>query len=421
MADLLRLVTAGSVDGGKSTMIGRLLFDSKHIFDDQLAAIEAASIRRSRGHLDLSLLTDGLRAEREQGITIDVAYRYFSTPNRKFVIADTPGHVQYTRNMVTGASTAALCVLVVDIVKGLVEQTRRHATLASLLGVRTLVVAVNKMDVVDFGEEAFAKLRAEFERFCAPLDFREIAFIPMSALRGDNVVHASDAMPWYDGLPLLAHLETVDVAAVDSLPHLRLPVQLVLRDGQRHPARVYAGRLLAGTVGVGDEVLVLPAQVRTRIESVTSSGAPVDRAGAPASVAVAIADDIDVSRGFMLVDADHPPAIVREFSAIVCWMSDRPMQPDTTYAIKHTTSWGKAIVRSIDFRYDVKDLGHPEQADMLVSNDIGRIRLVSTTPLFADPYAANRSTGSFILVDELTMNTVAAGMIVDDNDADRRP
>ncbi|MEO8461803.1 MAG: GTP-binding protein [Chloroflexota bacterium] len=414
MADLLRLVTAGSVDGGKSTLIGRLLFDSKLIFDDQLAAIEAASIRRSRGHLDLSLLTDGLRAEREQGITIDVAYRYFATPRRKFVVADTPGHVQYTRNMVTGASTAGLCVLVVDVAQGLVEQTRRHCTLASLLGVRTLVVAVNKMDMVAYGQPAFDELCEELRRFCEPLDFREIACIPMSALRGDNVVHPSDAMPWYEGPSLLTYLENADVSEVDRLPHLRLPIQLVLRpDGERPHTRVYAGRLFAGAIGVGDEILVLPTMVKTRVQSITSAGAAVERASAPASVAVGIADDIDVSRGFMFAAADHPPASLREFAAMVCWMGDRPMATETTYLMKHTTSWSKAIVRRIDFRLDVKDLGHPETVEMLVANDIGRICLVSTTPVFADPYAANRSTGSFILVDAVTQNTVAAGMILD--------
>ena len=413
MADLLRFVTAGSVDTGKSTMIGRLLFDSKHIFDDQLAAIEAASIRRSRGHLDLSLLTDGLRAEREQGITIDVAYRYFATPQRKFVIADTPGHVQYTRNMVTGASTASLCVLVVEVLKGLVEQTRRHATIASLVGVRSLVVAVNKMDMVDFGEAPFTRLCDEFREFCAPLDFRDITFIPISALRGDNVVHASDAMPWYPGPPLLSHLETVDVADADRTPHLRMPVQLVLRsDDVDGPRRQYAGRLLAGTIGVGDEVLVLPTGVKACVTSVAEAGESKLRAFAPASVAIGVAGDIDVSRGFMFVAPDNPPDSIKEFTALVCWMSDRPMEPEAVYAIKHTTAWARTIVKRIDFRYDVEDLGHPERVDTLVANDIGQARFVATMPIFADSYAANRSTGSFILVDEATNDTVAAGLIL---------
>jgi bifunctional enzyme CysN/CysC len=411
--DLLRLVTAGSVDSGKSTLIGRLLFDSKQIYDDQLAALQEASIRRSRGFLDLSLLTDGLRAEREQGITIDVAYRYVSTPRRKFVIADTPGHVQYTRNMVTGASTAALCVLVVEVDRGQLEQTRRHLILASLVGVRNVVIAVNKMDVVGYDQAAFLELQASFADLLRHLPFEDVRFIPVSALNGDNIVRGSDEMPWYDGLPLLEFLETVEVRRTEEFPHLRLPVQLVLRpDPKRGDTdRFYAGRLAAGSVRVGDPVTILPSGAMTRIRSIVEGAVPVAEASAPGSVAVSLEDDIDVSRGYMIADAAMPPETLTTFDAVVCWLGDRPLQPGARYAVKHTSAWSRGIVESIEFRYDVNDLTNQEPADALVGNDIGCVRLVVTSPLFADPYRLNRTTGSFILVDEGRNDTVAAGMI----------
>jgi bifunctional enzyme CysN/CysC len=411
--DLLRLVTAGSVDSGKSTLIGRLLFDAKQIYDDQLAAIEQASIRRSRGHLDLSLLTDGLRAEREQGITIDVAYRYVSTPRRKLVIADTPGHVQYTRNMVTGASTAALCVLVVEVDRGLLEQTRRHAILAGLVGVRSLVIAVNKMDIVDFAQASFDALRAEFTAFLDHLPFTTVQFIPVSALRGDNIVQRSAAMPWYSGPALLDYLETVPVSRTEGLSDLRLPVQVVLRrqDASGAPERFYAGRIASGSARVGDRVVVLPSNVETSIRSIVEGAHERSHMTAPGSVAVALDDDVDVSRGYMIASAERPPAPMQQFDALVCWLHDRPLQPGARYWLKHTTMWSRAIVESIEYRYNVNDLTNHEPADTLVVNDIGCVRLIVTTPLYADPYAVSRGTGSFILVDEGRNDTVAAGMI----------
>jgi bifunctional enzyme CysN/CysC len=411
--DLLRLVTAGSVDSGKSTLIGRLLFDSKQVYDDQLAAIQEASARRSRGHLDLSLLTDGLRAEREQGITIDVAYRYVSTPRRKLVIADTPGHVQYTRNMVTGASTAALCVLVVEVDKGMLEQTRRHLILAGLVGVRSLVIAVNKMDLAGFDQSAFDALRARFQPFLAQLPFVSVQFIPTSALQGDNIVRGSDSMPWYDGPPLLEYLETVPVTRTEEFPHLRLPVQLVLRpdSGRASADRYYAGRLAAGSVRVGDQVVVLPSGVRTRVRAIAQGSDSVQEVSAPGSVAVALEDDIDISRGFMIASADMPPASVNHFDALVCWLGDRPLRPGDRFWLKHTTAWTRAIVESIQYRYNVNDLTDHEPAVTLVGNEIGCVRIALANPIFADAYDRNRITGSFILVEEGRHDTVAAGMI----------
>ena len=413
MLDLLRLVTAGSVDSGKSTLIGRLLFDSKQVYDDQLVAIEQASNRRSRGYLDLSLLTDGLRAEREQGITIDVAYRYVTTPRRKLVIADTPGHVQYTRNMVTGASTAAVCVLVVEVDKGLLEQTRRHLIVAALVGVKFLVVAVNKMDLVGFEGPAFERLRSEFQALIDHLAFTDVQYIPVSALNGDNIVDASDRMPWYQGPPLLEYLETVPAGGVDAFPDLRLPVQVVLRTDARPGVaeRHYAGRLAGGSVQIGDPVLVLPSGATSSVVSIVEGGLPVASAHGPASVAVGLADDLDVSRGYMIASAAAPPDRAETFDAYVCWLGDRPLRVGDRYAVKHTTAWGRVIVRSIQFRYDVHDLTSREQTDVLHTNEIGCVRFAATQPLWSDPYDSNRVTGSFILVDEGRHDTVGAGMI----------
>ena len=412
MPDLLRLVIAGSVDSGKSTTIGRLLFDSKQILDDQLAQIERASIRRSRGHLDLSLLTDGLRAEREQGITIDVAYRYFATSRRAFVVADTPGHVQYTRNMVTGASTASLCILVVGIDLGLVEQTRRHAVVASLLGVRSLVVAVNKMDLVGFEEEPLTQLRREFDDFLADLSFEDVRFIPISALRGDNIVRSSDDLTWYKGPALLELLESVPVPLDDRLDHLRLPIQHVVRtaDG-RGESRSYAGRIASGAIRVGDDVLVLPSNLRSRVRTITVAGKAADSARSQESVALTLEDDLDISRGHMIADPVHPPVAMRSFDALICWMGHDQLRTGSRYALKHTTNWSRVVVERIGHRFDLKHLRHREVLSALGPNDLGQISLRSLSPLFADPYQSNRTTGSFILVDEATNDTVAAGMI----------
>ncbi|HYH92032.1 MAG TPA: GTP-binding protein [Candidatus Saccharimonadales bacterium] len=413
MPDLLRLVIAGSVDCGKSTTVGRLLFDSKQVFDDQLAQIERASIRRARGHLDLSLLTDGLRAEREQGITIDVAYRYFSTPRRTFVLADTPGHVQYTRNMVTGASTASLCVLVIGIDAGLAEQTRRHAAVASMLGVRSLIVAVNKMDLVEMAEEPFARLRAEFEAFLADLPFDDVRFIPISALNGDNIVRSSDHMPWYDGPPLLDLLETIPIPAEDRLDQLRLPVQLVIRSSAPGPeTRSYPGRIASGRVRVGDDVVVLPSRLRTRVATITVGGTPTDEARYPQSVAVTLEDDVDVSRGHMIASPGAEPLTLSSFEASLCWMSEAPLRAGARYAVKHTTNWSRVRVDRVDHRLDLQHLRRREESASLELNDLGQVSLTAMAPLFGDPYERSRSTGSFVLVDEASDDTVAAGMIL---------
>jgi bifunctional enzyme CysN/CysC len=415
--ELLRLATAGSVDDGKSTLIGRLLFDSKAIFEDQLASVERASVQRGHEYTNLALLTDGLRAEREQGITIDVAYRYFATPRRKFIIADTPGHVQYTRNMVTGASTADVAVVLVDARKGLLEQSRRHAYLATLLRIPHLVVAVNKMDLVDWSEERFRSIVADFSSFAdSLLEVGDVTFIPMSALRGDNVVDRSDSMPWYDGLALLEHLETVHIAEDRNLVNMRFPVQYVIRpmSGAHHDYRGYAGQVAGGIVRAGDEVVVLPDGLRSRISSIDTYDGPVDEAFTGMSVTVRLADDLDVSRGDMIVRAGDEPSTSQDVEAIVCWMVDQPLRQGGRYAIKHTTRWARAMVTELGYRLDVNTLSKDESAMELGLNEIGRVRLRITAPLMHDPYAQNRLTGSFILVDESTNVTAGAGMIHSD-------
>jgi bifunctional enzyme CysN/CysC len=412
--ELLRLATAGSVDDGKSTLIGRLLFDSKAIFEDQLASVERASVQRGHEYTNLALLTDGLRAEREQGITIDVAYRYFATPRRKFIIADTPGHVQYTRNMVTGASTADVAVVLVDARKGLLEQSRRHAYLATLLRIPHLVVAVNKMDLVDWSEERFRSIVADFSSFAdSLLEVGDVTFIPMSALRGDNVVDRSDAMPWYDGLPLLEHLETVHIAEDRNLVNMRFPVQYVIRpmSDAHHDYRGYAGQVAGGTLRAGDEVVVLPDGLRSRISTIDTYDGPVEEAFTGMSVTVRLADDLDVSRGDMIVRAGDEPSTSQDVEAIVCWMVDQPLRQGGRYAIKHTTRWARAMVAELTYRLDVNTLSKDESATQLGLNEIGRVRLRITAPLMHDPYSQNRLTGSFILVDEATNVTAGAGMI----------
>ncbi len=411
--DLLRFITAGSVDDGKSTLIGRLLYDTKTLFEDQLAHVEAASRRRGDERTNLALLTDGLRAEREQGITIDVAYRYFSTPRRKFIIADAPGHLQYTRNMVTGASTANLAIILVDARKGLVEQSRRHTFLASLLGIPHLVFAVNKMDLVDYREDVFTRIKDEFTNWAAKLNVHDITFIPITALHGDNVVERSPNMPWYGGTPLLYHLETVHIAGDRNLIDVRFPVQWVIRpQSDEHPDyRGYAGTVAGGILKPGDDVVVLPSGFQTKIERIETYDGPVEEAYAPMAVTVHLADDLDVSRGDMICRPNNRPSVGQDLDAMICWMTDRPLKPRGRYAIKHTTRWARAMVTELQYRLDVNTLHRHDDPAELGLNDIARVRLRTTAPLFYDAYQRNRSTGSFILVDEATHETVAAGML----------
>ena len=413
-SELLRIATAGSVDDGKSTLIGRLLHDSKSIFEDQLEHVVKTSERRGDGYVNLALLTDGLRAEREQGITIDVAYRYFATPRRKFIIADTPGHEQYTRNMVTGASTADLSIVLVDARKGVSEQTRRHAYIASLLRIPHLVVCVNKMDLVSYDEEVFYEILEEMTDWAARLSIPDITFIPISALNGDNVVERSDAMQWYGAAPLLWHLEHVVIAPDRNLADLRFPVQWVIRpmSEAHHDYRAYAGQIAGGVLWPGQEVVVLPGGQRTTIAAIDTHGGELAAAFPTMSVALRLADELDVSRGDMIVEAADQPTVSRELEAHVCWMSERPLAPGGRYAIKHTTRSARAIVDSIEHRVDVNTLDH-QPADRLGLNEIGRVRLRISAPLVVDPYARNRATGSFILIDESTNDTVGAGMILD--------
>jgi sulfate adenylyltransferase large subunit len=413
-SELLRIATAGSVDDGKSTLIGRLLHDSKAILEDQLAHVVQTSERRGDGYVNLALLTDGLRAEREQGITIDVAYRYFQTGRRKFIIADTPGHEQYTRNMVTGASTADLSIVLVDARKGVSEQTRRHAYIASLLHIPHLVVAVNKMDLVSYSEDVFYDILDELTDWAARLALPDITFVPISALNGDNVVDRSWNMPWYGGAPLLYHLEHVVIAPDRNLADVRFPVQWVIRpmSDEHHDYRGYAGQMAGGVLRPGSNVLVLPAGGKTKIKSIDSYDGELEAAFPTMSVALRLEDELDISRGDMIVQAEDAPTVVREFEANICWMGEQPMAAGARYALKHTTRAAKAIVERLDFRVDVNTLSHDHGATELKLNEIGRVHLRSSTPLMVDPYARNRTTGSFILVDESTNDTVGAGMIV---------
>ena len=412
--ELLRFATAGSVDDGKSTLIGRLLYDSKAIFEDQLEAVERTSRQRGEVGTNLALLTDGLRAEREQGITIDVAYRYFATPRRKFVIADTPGHVQYTRNMVTGASTADLALVLVDARNGIVEQSRRHAFLASLLRVPHLVVCVNKMDLVGYDQDVFDAIKTEFRAFAMKLDVTDLSFVPISALHGDNVVHRSGNMPWYEGSSLLHHLEEVHIASDRNLIDVRFPVQYVIRprDDSLHDYRGYAGQVAGGVLKPGDEVVALPSGFASTIEAVETADGPVAEAFSPMSVTVRLADDLDVSRGDMLCRPSNRPTVGQDVEAMICWLTDTPLRIRGRYAIKHTTREARALVSDLQYRLDVNTLHRDESADTLSLNEIGRVTLRTTAPLFYDEYRRNRATGSFILVDEATHATVAGGMIL---------
>ncbi|MGI5214333.1 sulfate adenylyltransferase subunit 1 [Plantactinospora sp. CA-290183] len=414
--DLLRFATAGSVDDGKSTLIGRLLYDTKSLFTDQLAAVEAVSAARGDEYTNLALLTDGLRAEREQGITIDVAYRYFATPRRKFIIADTPGHIQYTRNMVTGASTADLALILVDARKGLVEQSRRHAFLCSLLRVPHLVLCVNKMDLVDWSQEVFERIADEFTAFAAKLEVPDLTVVPISALHGDNIVSRSERTPWYEGSSLLHHLEHVHIASDRNMVDVRFPVQYVIRPQSTTVTdyRGYAGQVASGVLKAGDEVMVLPSGFTSRIAGIETADGPVEQAFPPMSVTVRLTDEIDVSRGDLICRPNNAPAVTQDIEAMVCWMDEsRPLRIGAKYAIKHTTRSARAVVRGLHYRLDVNSLHRDESADELRLNEIGRVRLRSTVPLLADEYRRNRTTGGFIIIDESTNRTVGAGMIVE--------
>lgn len=409
--DLLRFSTAGSVDDGKSTLIGRLLYDTRSIFQDQLEAIEEATRRRGEDGINLALLTDGLRAEREQKITIDVAYRYFATPKRKFIIADTPGHIQYTRNMVTGASTADLAVVLVDARKGVLTQSRRHCFISSLLQIPHIVIAVNKMDLVDYDDAVYERIVAECREFAEKLEIRDLTFIPVSALNGDNVVEKSEHMPWYDGATLLHHLENVHIGASRDLVNFRFPVQYVIRPHQDF--RGFAGRIASGTISPGEEVVVLPSGRSSRICSVATANGELAEGSAGDSVVLTIEDELDISRGDMIVRRMNLPRVSDRFEAILCWMDEEPLNPSGSYVLMHTTRQVQAFVNKIVYRIDVDTL-HREAADGLCLNDIGRVEITTAAPIFFDSYARNQVTGSFLLVDPFTHATVAAGMIRDE-------
>ena len=413
--DLLRFTTAGSVDDGKSTLIGRLLYDSKSIFEDQLEAIEETSKRRGDGHVDLALLTDGLKAEREQGITIDVAYRYFATPKRKFIIADTPGHIQYTRNMVTGASTANLAIILVDARKGVIEQTKRNSFIANLLRIQHVVVAVNKMDLVDYSEEVYEKIIKDYQEFASRLDnIVEITPIPISALNGDNVVDKSTNMPWYQGPSLLYHLEHVYVGGEENHVDARFPVQWVIRpqSDEWHDFRGYAGRVAGGVFKPGDEITVLPSGFTSRVKAIHTADGHLDEAFAPQSVTLTLTDEIDISRGDMIVKKNNPPQSSQDLEAMICWFSSKPMASRAKVVLRHTTREMQAIISEVKYLVDINTLHKVEGAGTFAMNDVGRITLRTAQPVIHDSYRRNRQTGSFILVDPGTNETVAAGMIV---------
>jgi bifunctional enzyme CysN/CysC len=414
-ADLLRFATAGSVDDGKSTLIGRLLYDSKQVLTDQLAHVEQASERMGHDFLDLSLLTDGLRAEREQGITIDVAYRYFATTQRRFIIADTPGHEQYTRNMVTGASTADLAIVLVDARKGVVSQSKRHAFISSMLGIPHLVVCVNKMDLVDYDQEVFERIVEDFDSFAARLEMPDVTFIPISALLGDNVVDRSEAMGWYQGPPLLYHLEHVHIASDRNLIDVRFPVQYVIRPPASSVAdyRAYAGQVAGGVLRPGDDVVVLPTGQHTTVAAIDTFDGPVNEAFPPMSVAVRLTDDIDVGRGSTIVRPQNQPTVSNGFECLLCWMSELPMSPQRRYLVKHTTRTAMVGAVEVRYRIDVESLRRDEGVLTLEMNDLARVHLQLSTPLVFDSYRRNRVTGSLIVIDEATNETVAAGVILD--------
>lgn len=412
--DLLRFTTAGSVDDGKSTLIGRLLYDSKSIFEDQLASVSATSKSKGLEHIDFSLLTDGLKDEREQGITIDVAYRYFSTPKRKFIIADTPGHIQYTRNMITGASTANLALILIDARKGVIEQSKRHSFIASLLQIKHIVVCINKMDLVDFDEYRYNEIVKEYEDFAAKLEVEDIRFIPISALHGDNVVDRSSRMTWYQGSTLLHTLENIHIGSDRNLKDCRFPIQTVIRphSDQFHDFRGYAGRIESGMFKVGDEVTVLPSGFDTKIASIIDSGKEVNVAFPPMSVTVTLVEDIDISRGDMLVRPNNKATTTQDLDFMMCWMGNEVFDTTKKYTVLHTTNKVRCIIKEVLYKVDINTLHRAENDTVVRMNDIARVKIRTTKPLLCDSYTKNRSTGSIILVDEATNNTVAAGMII---------
>ena len=412
--ELLRFTTAGSVDDGKSTLIGRLLFDTKSIFEDQLDQVKRSSDRKGLAQADLSLLTDGLKDEREQGITIDVAYRYFATPKRKFIIADTPGHIQYTRNMITGASTANCALVLIDARHGVVEQTCRHAIIASLLQIPHLIVCINKMDLVDYQETVFQKIRKDFESFSSKLDITDIRFIPISALNGDNVVNRGEKMSWYEGSTLLYTLENLHIGSDYNHIDCRFPVQTVIRPktASYHDFRGYAGRIAGGVFKPGDEITVLPSGFTSKIKSIETFNGPLSEAFAPMSVTIQLTDDIGVSRGDMLVRSHNQPNLNQDIEIMMCWLDNKAPNPKSKYIIKHTTSEAKAIIKNIRYKLDVNTLHRNIENLNIGMNDVARVQLRTTKPLLTDAYRKNRTTGSIILIDESTHETVAAGMII---------
>ncbi len=412
--ELLRFTTAGSVDDGKSTLIGRLLFDSKSIFEDQLTSVESSSKKKGLNHVDLSLLTDGLKDEREQGITIDVAYRYFATPRRKFIIADTPGHIQYTRNMVTGASTANLALILIDARKGVIEQTCRHSFIASLLQIPHIIVCINKMDLVDYDEKVFERIRDEYESFAAKLDIKDIRFIPISALHGDNVVNKSQNMPWYEGPSLLYSLETIHIGSDYNHIDCRFPVQTVIRPhtDEYHDYRGYAGRIAGGIFKPGDDVMVMPSGFTSKIKSIDSPTGQLQEAFAPMSITMTLEDDIDISRGDMIVRSNNSPEPKQDIDVMICWLNPKGPMPRAKYTLMHTSNECKALIKEIQYKVDINTLHRIEDDKSIAMNDIARVRLRTTKPLLTDMYRKNRFTGSIILIDEGTHETVAAGMII---------
>ncbi|SDL60734.1 sulfate adenylyltransferase subunit 1 [Catalinimonas alkaloidigena] len=412
--ELLRFTTAGSVDDGKSTLIGRLFYDSKAIMDDQYEAVQTSSKQKGLGHVDLSLLTDGLKAEREQGITIDVAYRYFATPRRKFIIADTPGHIQYTRNMVTGASTANMALLLVDARNGVVEQTCRHSFIASLLRIPHMVICINKMDLVDYSEDRYEEIVEDYKKFAAKLDVKDIRFIPISALNGDNVVDHSSNMPWYKGPTLLYLLENVHISNDYNHIDCRFPVQYVVRphSDEYHDYRGYAGRIVSGVYKPGDEVIALPSGFTSRIKAIDTTDGPLKEAFAPMSVTMTLEDDIDISRGDMIVRVNNQPQSGQDLEVMLCWLNNRAPQPGAKYYLQHTTREARCVIKEILYKVDINTLHRLEEDKNIGMNDIARVRLRTTVPLFYDSYRKNRATGSLILIDEATNETVAAGMII---------
>lgn len=412
--ELLRFSTAGSVDDGKSTLIGRLLYDSKSIFEDQYEAIEQTSKKKGDEHVNLALLTDGLRSEREQGITIDVAYRYFATPKRKFIIADTPGHIQYTRNMVTGASTSNLSIILIDARKGIIEQTHRHTFIASLLGIPHVVFCINKMDLVDYSEETFEKIKKEVEAFASKLDVKDIHFIPISALKGDNVVNKSENMDWYKGSTLLYLLENIHIGSDHNHIDCRFPVQSVIRphSDEFHDYRGYAGRIAGGVFKKGDKVVALPSGFSSKIKSIDTMDGELQEAYAPMSVSMTLEDEIDISRGDMIVRENNQPTVSQDVDVMICWLNDKPLQAGGKYAVKHTTNDARCIIKDVRYKIDINTLHRNEEDKNIGMNDIGRIAIRTTKPFYFDSYRRNRNTGSLIIIDEATHETVGAGMIL---------